>query len=39
MKKLLKIKNYSTFNDFTNRKSDWDGTLKDINLIYAPNGS
>ncbi|MEJ9227513.1 AAA family ATPase [Priestia aryabhattai] len=39
MKKLLRIKNYSKFRDFQLHNTDWDGTLKKINLIYAPNGS
>jgi len=39
MKKLLGIKNYSKFKDFKLQNTDWDGTFKKINLIYAPNGS
>ncbi|MGN4271782.1 AAA family ATPase [Bacillus cereus group sp. BCN115] len=39
MKKLLGIKNYGKFKDFKLHTSDWDGTFKKINLIYAPNGS
>lgn len=39
MKKLLGIKNYGKFKDFKLQNTDWDGTFKRINLIYAPNGS
>lgn len=39
LKKLLKIKNYSTFKDFKLNYTDWDGSFKKVNIVYAPNGS
>lgn len=36
--KLLKIKNYGRFKNFTKNDSDWDGTFRKVNVIYAPNG-
>lgn len=38
-KKLIHIKNYGRFNNFCSKNSDWDGSFKKINVIYAPNGS
>lgn len=38
-KKLIQISNYGKFKDFNISSSDWDGTFKKNNIIYAPNGS
>lgn len=38
-KKLLYIKNYGRFANYSSKSSDWDGTFQKINIIYAPNGS
>lgn len=38
-KKILAIKGYGRFQNFNCKQSDWDGTLKKVNVIYAPNGS
>ena len=38
-KKLIHIKNYGRFSYFCSKNSDWDGSFKKINVIYAPNGS
>ena len=38
-KKLIHIKNYGRFSNFYSKNSDWDGSFKKINVIYAPNGS
>ena len=38
-KKLIHIKNYGRFSNFCSKNSDWDGSFKKINVIYAPNGS
>ena len=38
-KKLLCIKNYGRFANYSSTSSDWDGTFQKINIIYAPNGS
>lgn len=37
--KLVHIKNYGTFENFNIKNSDWDGSFKKINAIYAPNGT
>ena len=39
LKKLIHIKNYGKFSNFNIASSDWDGTFKKNNVIYAPNGS
>lgn len=38
-KKLIHIKNYGRFSSYCAKNTDWDGTFKKINIIYAPNGS
>lgn len=38
-KKLIQIKNYAKFRNFDVRNSNWDGSFKKNNVIYAPNGS
>lgn len=38
-KKLIHIKNYGKFSNFCSKNSNWDGSFKKINVIYAPNGS
>lgn len=38
-KKLIHIKNYGKFSNYCSSASDWDGSFKKINIIYAPNGS
>ena len=38
-KKLIHIRNYGKFKNFCSKSSDWDGSFKKINVIYAPNGS
>lgn len=38
-KKLIEIKNYGKFRNFNIRHSNWDGSFKKNNTIYAPNGS
>lgn len=38
-KKLIHIKNYGRFRNYCSKNSDWDGSFKKINVIYAPNGS
>jgi wobble nucleotide-excising tRNase len=37
-KKLIHIKNYGKFSNYCTKNSDWDGSLRKINVIYAPNG-
>lgn len=39
IKKIVDIKNYGKFKNFSIGMSNWDGVLKKINIIYAPNGS
>lgn len=36
--KIIEIKNFGTFSDFTIKQSDWDGSLHKINAIYGTNG-
>ncbi len=38
IKKLILIKNFGTFQNFTIKDSDWDGVFKKINVIYGGNG-
>lgn len=38
-KKLVHVKNYGRFTNYHSKNSDWDGSFKSINVIYAPNGS
>jgi wobble nucleotide-excising tRNase len=38
IQKILSIKNFGTFVNYTKKDSDWDGSLKRINVIYAGNG-
>ena len=38
-KKLIHIKNYGRFKNYCSKNSNWDGSFKKINVIYAPNGS
>ena len=38
IRKIISIKNFGTFTNFSIGKSDWDGTLKRINTIYGTNG-
>lgn len=38
-KKLIHIKNYGRFVNYTSKASDWDGSFQKINIVYAPNGS
>ena len=38
-KKLLHIKNYGRFINYSSKLSDWDGSFQKINIVYAPNGS
>ena len=38
IKKIISIKNFGTFKNFNIRNSDWDGSLKKINVIYGGNG-
>lgn len=38
-KKLVHIKHYGRFSNFCAKSTDWDGSFKKINIIYAPNGS
>lgn len=37
--KLVFIHNYGKFRNFNIVDSDWDGTFRKTNVIYAPNGS
>ena len=37
-KKLIHIKNYGRFVNYSSKASDWDGSFQKINIIYAPNG-
>ena len=37
--KLICIHNYGKFKNFNINDSDWDGTFRKTNVIYAPNGS
>ncbi len=39
LKKLIQINSYGKFSDFNINYSNWDGTFKKNNIIYAPNGS
>lgn len=39
IEKLILIHNYGKFKHFDIAMSDWDGTFKKTNVIYAPNGS
>ncbi len=39
LKKLIQINNYGKFRDFNIGYSNWDGSFKKNNVIYAPNGS
>ena len=39
IEKIISIKNYGPFTDYTSGGSEWDGSLKKNNIIYAPNGS
>ncbi len=39
LKKLIQINNYGKFSDFNIAYSNWDGSFKKNNIIYAPNGS
>lgn len=38
-KKLLHIKNFGRFINYSSKLSDWDGSFQKINIVYAPNGS
>lgn len=38
IKKLISIKHFGTFEDFSIKNSDWDGTFKKVNVIYGGNG-
>lgn len=37
--KLVFVRNYGKFRNFNIVDSDWDGTFRKTNVIYAPNGS
>lgn len=39
IEKIISIKNYGPFTNYTSGGSEWDGSLKKNNIIYAPNGS
>lgn len=39
LKKLIQIKSYGKFRNFNIGHSNWDGSFKNNNVIYAPNGS
>lgn len=39
IEKLICICNYGKFTNFNIKDSDWDGTFRKTNVIYAPNGS
>lgn len=39
IKKIVYIKDYSKFKNFNISESDWDGVFKNVNIVYAPNGS
>ena len=39
IEKIISVKNYGPFTNYTSGGSKWDGSLKKNNIIYAPNGS
>lgn len=39
IEKIISIKNYGPFTNYMSGGSEWDGTLRKNNIIYAPNGS
>ena len=39
IEKIISVKNYGPFTNYTSGGSEWDGSLKKNNIIYAPNGS